>query len=225
MRAGGAAVPVVADLGIESIGGHVDRDGTWDAGLPLNRDGAVQYFGPDGWSLFVSFCEREDRTPTVLWALSHRERDGGTAPAATLEGWHPVLRRLIETTEEPNIVPPLRLRLARLGPRHDRPWSPHGRITLLGDAAHVMPPQRGLGGNSAFADARSLVAALQATGDVPAAVAAYEREMVPRARRAVAESEESAQMFHFRNPIAVTARTAALRGASAWQRLRKPVPR
>ena len=121
-------------------------------------------------------------------------------------------------------VPPLTLRLARLDARHVRPWSPHGRTTLLGDAAHVMPPQRGLGGNSAFADARSLLTVLQSTNDVPAAVATYEREMVPRARRAVAESEESAQLFHFRNPIAVAARAAALRATSTWQRVGLALP-
>jgi 2-polyprenyl-6-methoxyphenol hydroxylase-like FAD-dependent oxidoreductase len=72
LRSTGAPVPEIVDLGIVSIGGHVDRAGGWDERLQLNRAGAVQYFGPAGWSLFVSFCEREDRTPTVLCALSRR---------------------------------------------------------------------------------------------------------------------------------------------------------
>src|SRR5262249_57577178 len=67
-------LPDAEPAGILSIGGHVDRTGEWENLLPLNRSGAVQYFGPDGWSLFVSLCEREDRTPTVLWALSRRGR-------------------------------------------------------------------------------------------------------------------------------------------------------
>jgi len=43
-------------------------------------------------------------------------------------------------------------------------------------------------------------------------VGSYEREMRSRTRRAVEESEESAQMFHFRNPVAVAFRSTALRG-------------
>jgi hypothetical protein len=37
--------------------------------------------------------------------------------------------------------------------------------------------------------------------------------MLTRAARTVEESTEAAQMFHFRNPLARTLRTAALRAA------------
>ena len=229
MRAAGAPVPDVVDLGIESLGGHIDRTPEWDAWLPLNRGGAVQYLGPAGWSLFVSFCERDDRTPTVLWALSRRTGNGEPLGpsredpvAAAADGmahpaWHPTLRELVRRTPRTAVVPPLRFKASRYGSKPRVPLWRGGRVTLLGDAAHLMPPQRGLGGNSAFEDARVLVAALAGGGGVAHAVAAYEREMIPRSRRAVEESEEAAQMFHFRNPLAVTARTAALRAAAAWR--------
>jgi 2-polyprenyl-6-methoxyphenol hydroxylase-like FAD-dependent oxidoreductase len=226
LRSAGAAVPEVVDLGIVSIGGHVDRAGGWDERLPLNRAGAVQYFGPEGWSLFVSFCEREDRTPTVLWALSRRGEvpdDPGVAAtqAMTDRHWHPELRRLVTGTAAADLIAPIAMRTSRLPKGTPRsPMSAHGRVTLLGDAAHLMPPQRGLGGNSALADARVLADALATRPSIAEAVAAYESEMRTRTRKAVDESEESAGMFHFRNPVAVALRSTALRGASLAQRVR-----
>jgi 2-polyprenyl-6-methoxyphenol hydroxylase-like FAD-dependent oxidoreductase len=227
LRCAGAPVPEMVDLGIASIGGHVDRDGGWDERLPLNRTGAVQYFGAAGWSLFVSFCEREDRTPTVLWALSRRgslpDDPGSVAVEAMAHtGWHPALRGLVAGTAAEDLITPIAMRTSRLPKGSPRlPMSRHGRVTLLGDAAHLMPPQRGLGGNSALEDARVLAGALATRPSTSDAVAAYEREMRTRTRRAVEESEESAQMFHFRNPVAVAVRSAALRGANLAQRVRR----
>jgi 2-polyprenyl-6-methoxyphenol hydroxylase-like FAD-dependent oxidoreductase len=222
----GALVPSIVDLGIVSIGGHVDRAGGWDERLPLNRAGAVQYFGPAGWSLFVSFCEREDRTPTVLWALSRRgsipHDPAAVATQALADArWHPELRRLVTETAAQDIIAPLAMRSSAVPKGSPYPMSSHGRVTLLGDAAHLMPPQRGLGGNSALEDARILADAIASRPSIPEAVAAYEREMRARTGRAVEESEESAQMFHFRNPVAVALRSTALRGASVAQRIRR----
>jgi 2-polyprenyl-6-methoxyphenol hydroxylase-like FAD-dependent oxidoreductase len=136
--------------------------------------------------------------------------------------WHPELRRLVAGTAAENLIAPIAMRTSR--PRKGSvriPMSSHGRVTLLGDAAHLMPPQRGLGGNSALEDARVLADAIATRPSIPDAVAAYERELRSRTRRAVEESEESAQMFHFRNPVAVALRSTALRGASVAQRVRR----
>jgi 2-polyprenyl-6-methoxyphenol hydroxylase-like FAD-dependent oxidoreductase len=64
-------------------------------------------------------------------------------------------------------------------------WAP-GRVTTLGDAAHVMPPDRGSGANLALADAARLATALTALDGRDAtallrAVGAAEREMVEQA--------------------------------------------
>jgi salicylate hydroxylase len=55
-------------------------------------------------------------------------------------------------------------------------WS-KGRLTLLGDAAHPMLPHLGQGANQSIEDGMALAVILShaGTGDVPAALAAYER--------------------------------------------------
>jgi len=55
-----------------------------------------------------------------------------------------------------------------------RSWGT-GRITVIGDAAHSMPPTRAQGANQALEDAWALAGALRAATDVPTALRAFER--------------------------------------------------
>lgn len=57
-------------------------------------------------------------------------------------------------------------------------WS-HGRVTLMGDAAHPMYPVGSNGASQAIVDARVIGAKLLAQGIGPAALAAYEAEVRP----------------------------------------------
>jgi 5-methylphenazine-1-carboxylate 1-monooxygenase len=59
--------------------------------------------------------------------------------------------------------------------RDPLPWWGRGRVTLVGDAAHPMYPIGSNGGSQAIIDARVLAASLAAGGEVPAALAGYER--------------------------------------------------
>lgn len=70
-------------------------------------------------------------------------------------------------------------------------WT-HGRVTLLGDAAHPMWPIGSNGASQAVLDCRALVDALvaDAAGDLEAALAAYEGERRP-ATAAVVEANRS----------------------------------
>ncbi|WP_225826472.1 FAD-dependent oxidoreductase [Streptomyces naphthomycinicus] len=58
-------------------------------------------------------------------------------------------------------------------------WAHNPTVTLLGDAAHLMPPL-GVGVNLAMLDACELALALANTDTVDAAVRTYEKTMVPR---------------------------------------------
>jgi 2-polyprenyl-6-methoxyphenol hydroxylase-like FAD-dependent oxidoreductase len=54
-----------------------------------------------------------------------------------------------------------------------------GRVAVLGDAAHAMPPNLGQGAGCAMMNALALAVALDETGDVPAALSAWEERERP----------------------------------------------
>ncbi|HVV25107.1 MAG TPA: FAD-dependent monooxygenase, partial [Pseudonocardiaceae bacterium] len=98
-----------------------------------------------------------------------------------MRDWHPDLRALIEEADGENSG----VGELKIGPRVD-PW-PTRAVTLLGDAAHPMPPG-GLGANLAFRDARLLSDTLGAVRDgtieLLPALADFEREMCEYGRAA-----------------------------------------
>jgi 2-polyprenyl-6-methoxyphenol hydroxylase-like FAD-dependent oxidoreductase len=120
------------------------------------------------------------------------ELEIGASPEAALDAvldivrdWHPELRALIEEADRNNSgVGPL-----RVGPRID-PW-PTRAVTLLGDAAHPMPPG-GLGANLALRDARLLsdtvTDVLASGGALLSALSDYERQMCEYASKAREEA-------------------------------------
>jgi FAD-dependent urate hydroxylase len=61
-----------------------------------------------------------------------------------------------------------------------RAWGT-GRTTVIGDAAHSMPPTRAQGANQALEDAWAMSSALRSDTDVPAPLRAFERTRSPKA--------------------------------------------
>jgi FAD-dependent urate hydroxylase len=61
-----------------------------------------------------------------------------------------------------------------------RTWGA-GRATLIGDAAHSMPPTRAQGANQALEDAWALARALRGAEDIPSALRAFEHARSPKA--------------------------------------------
>jgi salicylate hydroxylase len=98
----------------------------------------------------------------------------------------------------------------RLWPLFDRPpmasaaEHAHGRIALLGDAAHPMRPYLAQGAGMAIEDAQQLTASLQAQpAHVPAALAHYAQTRWQRNARVQARALRNGQIFHLGGPLRV----------------------
>jgi 2-polyprenyl-6-methoxyphenol hydroxylase-like FAD-dependent oxidoreductase len=123
------------------------------------------------------------RTPPE-WLAGIDFTDAAAAAARVVEefdGWAPELTALITDSDTPPV--PRTLNTLPAGHR----WERTPGVTLLGDAAHLAPPN-GEGANLAMLDGAELGTALAAhPDDVEAALAEYEQEMFPRSADGVAE--------------------------------------
>lgn len=113
-------------------------------------------------------------------------------------GWSPRMRQILTDNDGPFIDRPLFV----LPVPHT--WEHNPSVTLLGDAAHLMPPV-GVGVNLAMLDAGELALALAGSATVDDAVTAYEATMLPRSASfaaATAEGPEHLLSATGREPVA-----------------------
>jgi 2-polyprenyl-6-methoxyphenol hydroxylase-like FAD-dependent oxidoreductase len=115
------------------------------------------------------------------WLAGTGAADGAAVSArvaAEFGGWAPELTALITDSDTAPVVRPLYTLPA--GHR----WARVPGVTLIGDAAHLAPPN-GEGANLAMLDGAELGQAIAAhPGDVEGALAEYEQAMFPRAAEA-----------------------------------------
>ncbi|MFC5547775.1 FAD-dependent oxidoreductase [Massilia aerilata] len=172
---------------------------TWLADSDVRHRASAQAVG--GGSLFVPspgkaiFAHREpggvlhtyvalNRPETWIAEIDFADKDSALARvAAEFEGWAPALRALILDADSAPVPRPL----------HALPgghrWERVPGVTLLGDAAHLMPPS-GEGANLAMIDGADLAQAIVArVGDTEAALAAYEERMFARSAAAAVDAE------------------------------------
>ncbi len=106
------------------------------------------------------------------------------AVAAEFDGWAPELTALITEGE----TAPVPRMIYTLPDGHH--WDRAPGVTLLGDAAHLMPPA-GEGANLAMLDGAELAQAIAAhPGDTEAALTAYEAALFPRSADEYADAHE-----------------------------------
>ena len=110
----------------------------------------------------------------------------------TYPGWSTVWNGLFENASEPFIPRPIYCMPL------DQAWKTLPNLTMLGDAAHVMPPFAGEGVNMAMLDALELSECLTCDkyDTILEAIAAYESRMQKRAATAAKESLDNGELMH-----------------------------
>lgn len=144
----------------------------------------------------------------VYWIVSERVQQDLDRPTAdskeqiarAFDDWHEPIPTLIEATPQEALI---------WDEAADRTlldeWG-RGRITLLGDAAHLALPYAGQGASQAMEDAVWLARCLDRQPDMTAALRSYEAQRQDRTAMIVRMGRRMARTLHLRNPIAVTAR-------------------
>jgi 2-polyprenyl-6-methoxyphenol hydroxylase-like FAD-dependent oxidoreductase len=94
-----------------------------------------------------------------------------------------------------------------------------GRLVLLGDAAHAMPPNLGQGANSALVDGVVLAEELATAPSVMDALVAYDKRRRPLARRVQMTAEMLQRLCGIERVTALRVRDALLAGLARFPRL------
>jgi len=119
--------------------------------------------------------------------------------------WHDPIPAVIEATAERDI---LRNDIYEL--QHLHQWS-HGRVTLLGDAAHAMTPNLGQGACQAIEDAVALAGCLRDATHVAAALKNYEKRRIARTNKTTRLAHFIGQAVQWDNPVLSTPRNIIIK--------------
>ena len=134
----------------------------------------------------VAVVERDD------WTIeSWTERGTKEEALADFADWHPTITRIL--SEAPELYHWALFDRAPL-----QTWV-DGRVALLGDAAHPMLPFMAQGAAMAVEDAFALADELAGSGDITAALKAYQERRYRRASAVQAGSRANAKTFHRRS--------------------------
>jgi 2-polyprenyl-6-methoxyphenol hydroxylase-like FAD-dependent oxidoreductase len=163
---------------------------TWRGVLDFPEDEAEPGLARKLWGPGRRFLSYRIGDGRLYWLALTRAAEGGRDPeggrrAAVLaehRGWAEPVEAMIAATDEAAIA---RVDITDHAPL--RRWG-EGRVTLLGDAAHAMTPNKGQGACQALEDALVLSRRLADEGEVARALRAYEAE---RRRRTAGFQRES----------------------------------
>jgi 2-polyprenyl-6-methoxyphenol hydroxylase-like FAD-dependent oxidoreductase len=100
--------------------------------------------------------------------------------------WHPSVRSLIEL-QDPSFT--IGMRIYSADPNIEA-WTPSGRVTVMGDAVHLMSVCGGVGAVAALNDAHTLVKVISEEGVSISSIGKYEEKMRDFAKVCIQRSYE-----------------------------------
>lgn len=146
---------------------------------------------------YASF--KADENQAIKTGLDYSDKDKMLAWfTSTYPEWNQVWCELFENAAMPFIPRPIYC----MPP--DQSWEPMANLTMIGDAAHVMPPFAGEGANMAMLDALELSEALTSNNytTIQEAISFYETAMRKQATAAAQESLNNGERMHSENALA-----------------------
>ena len=149
-------------------------------GMGTKPDGSILFYAglkcsdADGKKLLD---EADTADKRVAWF--HENFEGWS------ELWEPLFAKATAMVWRPLLVCPA-----------DQRWDAKPNATLIGDAAHVMPPYAGEGVNMAMLDALVLSRALFSATDTASAIASYDAEMFARMQHMTEDTMLNTEMFY-----------------------------
>jgi 2-polyprenyl-6-methoxyphenol hydroxylase-like FAD-dependent oxidoreductase len=154
----------------------------------------------------------------IYWYATANQPAGRASEPSDFADWHDPIPKLLAGTSEvlQNDIYDLGLPLV--------PFV-HGRVVLLGDAAHAMTPNLGRGACSAIEDAGALARLLGESTDLSTALARYDAERRPATTKLVKRSRSIGRLGQVENPVVCTIRDGLFALGGKLVSLRKPKSR
>lgn len=151
----------------------------------------------DGSMVFYTGCKTEEHWFKNSGINFSSKPDVRTWFETEFAGWDPVWMELFENAE-PNFIPRPQYCMPL-----DQKWDAFPNLTMLGDAAHLMPPYAGEGVNMAMLDALELSRCLldDTFNTVQQAISSYEKKMCLRASEVAQMTLEQTASMHSKNGL------------------------
>ena len=152
---------------------------------------------PEDYIYWVILARKDSHgiSDKTLLNLSNEEA-AGQARAMTTH-WHPSFRALFDLQD------PARTSIIRIvsGPTEIPSWDSAGKVTLVGDAVHVMSPTAGVGATTALRDSALLAEVIGEGGELEEGVKRYEEAMRAWAQDAIVRSQVVGNMLFGMRPF------------------------
>jgi 2-polyprenyl-6-methoxyphenol hydroxylase-like FAD-dependent oxidoreductase len=206
---------------VRSTGGFVSRVSLGSSYVRAIVRGQVSPWFEEYWTPLGSFGQAPLGGDLVyFWAAAHVAGAADAVARGDLEAFRQEWRRVLpaagDLLERVSSFDDLLVNTVRSVAC--RRWF-SGRLVLLGDAAHAMPPNLGQGANSALVDSLVLAEELAKAPSVMDALVGYDKRRRPLARRVQKTAELLQRLCGIERVTALRVRDSLLAGLARFPRL------